>query len=575
MQPSRGASALTFVFASSLFFACSAPAPDLGEVASPFTGVWQQELTATNLASQDRLGSSVAVDGDLLIAGLPLAGGGNNSGAVAVYRRQNDGSFAEEAILTSSSSVSSGYFGGAVALDGDTALIGAYGEGANLTGAAHVVVRDPNTGLWSEQALLSPSDGDSTDYFGFEVALDGDIAAVGSVNYEVQSGTSNVGAVYIYVRSGTTWTQSFTISPPTNANFQYFGRALALEGNRLVVGAPKGAGSNLPGRAHVYESSDGGQTWALQATFVASVTAAADRFGREVALSGDTAIVNSEANNGYAVVFERVNGTWTEQEAIAGATDSGFGLALAVREDVLAVGAPFRDQPATNVGAVHLYRRSGGTWAQEGDLVPSGLSVNANMGTSVALSEHTLVVGAPLQATVVTDGGAVYVAQVGGELGDACTEPGDCLSGFCVEGLCCDTACDEGCGTCGLSGSEGTCSPEPSGTTCREAAGACDAVETCDGTARSCPVDEAAPDGSACDGGVCEGGACVDDGSGGASSVSVSASSSASTSGAGGGETTPPVEEGGGCTASGHKKVGPTALWLGILAALALRRRRR
>lgn len=576
MQLPRGASALTLVFSSFLFSACVAPKPEVGEGASPFTGTWQQELSATNLATQDRLGSSVAIDGELLISGLPFAGGSANTGSVVAYRRQNDGSFAEEAVLTSSTPVNNGYFGGAVALDGNTALVGAYGEGTSSTGAAHVMVRDPNTGLWSEQAQLVPSDGDADDYFGFEVALDGDIAAVGAINYEVQSGTSNVGAVYVFVRSGTTWTQAAIISPPTNANFQYFGRALALEGNRIVVGAPKGAGANLPGRAHIYETPNGGQTWGFQATLVASVTASGDQFGREVALSGDTVVVNSEANDGWAVVFEHVNGTWSEQEAIAGTAESGFARALALDADVLAIGAPLRDVPASNVGALYLYRRSGSTWTQEGDLVPSGLSVNANMGTSVALAAHTLAVGAPLQATQVTGGGAVFVAQVGGELGEACSDAAGCLSGFCVDGLCCDTACDDGCGTCGLSGSEGTCSPEPSGTTCREAAGACDAAEVCDGSALGCPADEVAPDGSVCDGGVCDGGMCVDDGAGGGStSVSSSTSSGASTSGAGGGDGVPPVEEEGGCSASGHAQGGPVSLWLGVLAALGLSRRRR
>ena len=98
--------------------------------------------------------------------------------------------------------------------------------------------------------------------------------------------------------------------------------------------------------------------------------------------------------------------------------------------------------------------------------------------------------------------------------GESCASVSDCRSGFCVDGICCDTACDAGCETCSGTGTMGTCSPAGAGAECRAATGECDIVETCSGTERTCPADVVEFDGTSCDGaaGVCMDGSCVDPG---------------------------------------------------------------
>jgi MYXO-CTERM domain-containing protein len=159
------------------------------------------------------------------------------------------------------------------------------------------------------------------------------------------------------------------------------------------------------------------------------------------------------------------------------------------------------------------------------------------------------------------------------DLGQVCTMGDECLSGSCVDGVCCNNACDGVCEQCDASGDEGTCTPLGVDTECRASASECDAAESCDGTSGDCPADAGEPDGAACSDGVCEDGSCVpDEGSGG---------SGATPSTGGGGQggvdgSVPPAAEGGcGCRTAGQQDDDARG-WLLLLAlGLATGRRRR
>ena len=122
-----------------------------------------------------------------------------------------------------------------VAMDGDTALIGAYGDDDNgsASGSAYVFTR--SEGVWTDQAKLTASDAASHDYFGYSVAVDGDTALIGA-HANDDSGL-NSGAVYVFTRNAGVWTEQAKLTASDGALEDYFGTAVALDGDTALIGA--------------------------------------------------------------------------------------------------------------------------------------------------------------------------------------------------------------------------------------------------------------------------------------------------------------------------------------------------
>jgi hypothetical protein len=204
-------------------------------------GIWieQAKLTASDGANGDQFGWSVALAGDTALVGAILdnTGGNNDQGAAYIFpdlaRRQ----------LVPSIGSADNQFGVSVALSGDTALVGANMPTGGQIGRAFVFVR--SAGLWSQQQQLTAGDPGGNDNFGFSVALSGDTALVG-VPFDNVGSNADQGSAYVFVRSGTTWTQQ---GPPLlagdGAAGDNFGWSVALSGDTAVVGAPSDTvGSN-------------------------------------------------------------------------------------------------------------------------------------------------------------------------------------------------------------------------------------------------------------------------------------------------------------------------------------------
>jgi len=283
--------------------------------------------------------------------------------------------------------------------------------------------------------------------FGNAVALDGDTLVVGALqeNIPPTSGGADVdevGAVYVFVRTGDVWTQQARLIPPvvTDQSFLlHFGRAVALSGNTLAIGAPgddsssKGVGGNPAdlgagesGAVYVYVRS--GTTWTQQAYVKASNTGIGDEFGTAVALSGDLLAVgapledsaasgvnagdpaNDDAQNAGAVyVLHRVGTAWAQEAYLKPSTTragDNFGAAVALFAGTLAVGAPGESSAARNIGgaegdtsapgagAAYVFLRSGIGWSQEAYVKASNTAAGDQFGGAVALSTDTLAVGA-------------------------------------------------------------------------------------------------------------------------------------------------------------------------------------
>jgi hypothetical protein len=324
----------------------------------------------------------------------------------------------QQAKLTAADAAGGDRFGVAVAVSGDTAVVGANAAdtpaGSNV-GSAYVFVR--SAGTWALQAKLTAADAAAVDNFGISVAISGDTAVVGAYLDSTPAG-SNAGSAYVFVRSAGTWAQQQKLTAADAAAGDRFGISVAVSGDTAVVGAyldDAPAGTNA-GSAYVFVRSAG--TWAHQQKLVADDAAAVDNFGMSVAVSVDTAVVGAHleggTNAGSAYVFVRSAGTWAQQQKLAAsdaAANDNFGASVAVSGDTAVVGAPFDDIAAgTDAGSAYVFVRSAGTWAQQQKLAASDADAGDRFGIAVAVSGDTAVVGAYFDdAPVGPDAGSAYV----------------------------------------------------------------------------------------------------------------------------------------------------------------------
>jgi hypothetical protein len=311
---------------------------------------------------------------------------------------------AQQAQLTAADGASEDKFGWAVAISGDTAIVGAWmaAVGGNESqGAAYVFTRSGTT--WSLQQKLTAADGGANEWFGHSVAILGDTAVVGACNN--LGLIEGQGSAYVFVRSGTTWTQQAKLTAADGTTGDHFGHSVAISGETVLVGAClDDVGANADqGSAYVFTRSSA--TWSHQQTLTASDGASEDQFGGAVAISGDTAVVGAmqhnvgaSANQGSAYVFVRSGTTWNHQEKLTatdGTTGDLFGRSLAVSGETAVVGAS-HDAVGANAyqGSAYVFTRSGTTWSEQQMLVAADGAAEDFFGFSVALSSDTAVVGA-------------------------------------------------------------------------------------------------------------------------------------------------------------------------------------
>lgn len=395
-------------------------------------GAWRFEARVQGDVTEagDAFGNALALssDGNTLVVGAPGENGGTtgingnqhnnsraNSGAAYVFVRSS-GNWTQQAYLKASNADAGDEFGTSVATaaDGNTVAVGAPYEasramhvngnqalnGATDAGAAYVFVRDGGT--WSQQAYIKASNTDPGDWFGYSVALSGDgntlLAGApkedggepGVGGNQQSDGTHTAGAVYVFSRSGATWSSPIYVKASNPGVSDWFGWRVAIsgDGSTFAVAAPREDGTSAgiggdqstngrPLSGAVYVFAQSGATW-LQTTYIkASNPDGGDQFGSALALNdaGDTLAVgapyessgavaiggnpldNSAPQAGAAYVFTRAAGTWTwSQQAHVKATNTdagdrfGYAVALSASGDTLAIGAPSEASSATGIG---------------------------------------------------------------------------------------------------------------------------------------------------------------------------------------------------------------------------------
>jgi hypothetical protein len=312
------------------------------------------------------------------------------------------------------------YFGKAVAVSGDTMVVGASRTGSQK-GAAYVFVRSGSG--WALAATLTASDGAAGDYFGDAVAISGGVLVIGAPHIN-----SLQGAAYVFVNSGSGWSQAAKLTPSDGAANDYFGQAISISGDSVLIGAPY-ADINAEtgqGAAYFFVMPEGGWT---SMTETAKLTASDGHttmyFGSSVAINGDTAAVGSPAlcqgeycSESSAYVFVKPASGWTAMTETAKLRSSiakygyYFGSSIAVSGDTVVVGAPMVTVSNYYQGAAYVYVKPASGWSamtETAQLTASDGAYNDELGYSVAIDGDTVVAGSIFADGTATDQGAAYV----------------------------------------------------------------------------------------------------------------------------------------------------------------------
>lgn len=383
---------------------------------------------ASDAASGDSHGYAVDVDGDRAVIGSRFDDDdGNGSGAAYVYLRNSQtGLWEEETKLVMASAAAGDYFGSSVAIDGDVIVVGAPQDdinvGSNFHGSAHVFTRGP--GGWDAGVELLPLDSD-TGYqnYGISVDIDNDTIVVG-VAYDDDKGAVS-GSAYVFELVSMTWERTGKLLPPNTGTNQNFGWSVAIDMDTIVIGAPHWTVSGV-GSAYVFTRADG---WIDSSSILpATDNLAGDQFGWSVAISGDIAVVGARMDDAFAegdeygsiTVFDSVSGSWSNKDklwASNGQQSDRFGSDVATNGEAVIAGAP--QNGPYNRGSIYSFSSSGGDWSEIPPVIeplknPGNVSNIQQFGTSVALDGASLIVGAPTSdiyngSTFVYVTGAAFV----------------------------------------------------------------------------------------------------------------------------------------------------------------------
>lgn len=375
-------------------------------------GSWSQTQNLGAGDANDLFGSSVALSGNTAIIGAPEDTVGTNTqqGSAYIFVFSN-GAWSLQQQVFASDGAANEVFGTSVSISNDTAIVGApfARVGANFgQGAAYVFVRSGTT--WTLQQKLSSSSGATGDQFGYSVSIDGDLAVAGAPNALVNLR----GAAYVFNRSGATWSQEAILTASDFGFMDNLGTSVAISGETVVAGAPKADIDVTSNQGAGYVFVRSGTMWSEQAKLTGSLASADALSGSSVAISGDTIVIGAPFDDvvangdlGSAYVFLRSGTMWTQQARLTapgGATNDQFGASVAIFGDRAIIGAPFNDANGnSNQGAAYLFSRTGTNWNQTQKLVDLNGAAEDRYGTSVAVYMDKILIGAPFSdATIST-----------------------------------------------------------------------------------------------------------------------------------------------------------------------------
>jgi hypothetical protein len=407
-----------------LLLTLAASSAVLGSAGPARAQVQVAKLTGSDSGPLDLFGDSASASGDTVAVGAKWHM--DQQGAVYVFRRDVGGAdqWGQVCKLLAPDGLPWDKLGCAVCLDGDTLIAGAYGHpGVSDIGAAYVFQRsasDPNQ--WDFVKELTASDGAADDLFGFAVALSGDTALVGAYTKNVAGVRS--GATYVFERNlggPNQWGELKRFVPSDAGPYSYFGVSIGLSGDTAIIGAYWQI--DLPGRAYIFERNAGGaDNWGQTAELYDH---GPEAFGYCVSIDGDTAVVGAYANgaagsgSGRTYIYQRDQGgpdMWGKVATLA-AEDAGpmqdLGWSVAVCGSTALAGAPGHSSAR---GATYVFRpdaQNPELWEQTARLLAADGAPDDLFGYSVALSGNLAIMGAQQDDDQGDGSGSAYVFYLG------------------------------------------------------------------------------------------------------------------------------------------------------------------
>ena len=291
-------------------------------------------------------------------------------------------------------------YGWAVAIDGEIAVVGAVNDDARGADSGSVYILRHDGSGWDETHKIVPVSIRSNDSFGDAVGISGNTIVVGAPGDD-DSG-SGAGAAYVFEFVNNAWTQTALLVPPAPAAGDNFASSVDIDGDTIVVGAmlDDDNGGNA-GKAYIYRRVAG--SWGLEASFQSDDIAEFDRFGKDVAISGDRALISCDSDDdlgptsGSAYVFTRVDGVWTQTAKLLasdGDADDQFGERLDIDQDTIIVGARYDDAMGTWSGSAYIFEYDGASWNEQVKLNAYDAGNSEFFGHDVAIHQGRAMVGA-------------------------------------------------------------------------------------------------------------------------------------------------------------------------------------
>ncbi len=325
-------------------------------------GTWSQQakLLAPEGQAGDLFGSAVAISNDTAIVGVPNAvENGVASGSVHVYIR-NGAEWTHQAKLVPTAGALDDQFGFAVAIVNDLVVVGAPAddEVAMDAGASYIFKRSGTS--WAAQDKFVPTPGGAAGYYGASVALSKSTALVGA--WDDGSG-KNAGLAFVYTTDGMVWTKEATLVATDAGAEDTFGYSVALSGDTALIGS-NGHDALGPNSGAAYVFIRTGTTWSQDQKLVASDGAAEDIFGYSVAIWDDLATVGAYWDDdrgdfsGAAYTFSLTSGHWVEQDKHAptdGIAGQKFGCSVALDGDLVIAGAYGDDEKGPESGSAYFF----------------------------------------------------------------------------------------------------------------------------------------------------------------------------------------------------------------------------
>jgi hypothetical protein len=413
----------------------------LAATAPVFAHIQQHlKLTASDGFPGDLFGHAIAVHEDLLAVGAPAQDiNGADSGAVYVFERTGL-DWEEHVKLLAFDGNPFDRFGEAVAISHHTIAVGSPQDDdlGNKSGAVYVYVE--TGGVWALEAKLLPSDGTAGDEFGSSVDIEGDVILVGAPLHDLVGVGVDAGAIYLFGRSGTTWTETVKLLPADPGARKHFGASVALTGeahshtehadNRLIAGAPQDSDVvAYGGSAYVFRELSG--VWSEEAKLTDASPGENDLFGTAVDLLDGLAVVGSPREDDFMVdagsifVFDETSHAWPQTQHIVGAFATNpnrlLGTSVAISHGVAVAGAPMEDvQGSSGAGQAYIWFTEEVTWEPEVGVADDPVD-GAHLGISVATSGCWLFAGADRDDEMGPDSGAVFVYPSNHHMDAYCT----------------------------------------------------------------------------------------------------------------------------------------------------------